>query len=258
MSKCQDLDPLFAPYVDGEAASCDRTALESHMERCPPCRERLDAERAAHDLLAAHRPQLRVCASERLRATCAAYANQHAGAPAASRASAGIARRWLPLSLAATLILAIAGAFVYGLNDSVEALTTQLTLDHVRCFQFAPERRDHADPLTAGRVWTAAHGWALHVPPGSAARELELLGVRRCLVTEGGVAHVMYKWHGQPLSVFVVPRTIRGANELRKITESFGHEAMVWPDGDRTYAVVARGHPADLEGLAAYVKANAH
>jgi anti-sigma factor RsiW len=169
-----------------------------------------------------------------------------------------MARRWLPLSLAATLLLAVAGAFIYGLNDSVQALTVQLTLDHVRCFQFAPERLEHADAALAGRAWTSAHGWTLLVPPSSAARGLELLGVRRCLVTDGGVAHVMYKWRGEPLSVFVVPRRIRGARDLRQITRSFGHEALVWPDGDRTYVVLARGRPADLDGLAAYVKSNAH
>ncbi|MEP6919327.1 MAG: hypothetical protein ABJC89_27035, partial [Acidobacteriota bacterium] len=174
------------------------------------------------------------------------------------RAATGIARRWLPLSLAATLLLAVAGAFVYGLNDSVEALTAQLAIDHVRCFQVAPERLTHVDPVTAGRQWSADHGWALRVPPSSAARQLELLGVRRCLVTEGGVAHVLYKWRGEPLSLFIVPRTIRGAREVRGVTERFGHEALIWPDGDRTYVVVARGHPQDLQGLGAYIKANAH
>ncbi|MEP6918938.1 MAG: zf-HC2 domain-containing protein, partial [Acidobacteriota bacterium] len=160
MSKCQEIDPLFAPYVDGEAASHERAELESHMDRCPPCRKRLDAERAAHDVLGARGPHLRACASERLRATCTAYANQKAGGAASARAATGIARRWLPLSLAATLLLAVAGAFVYGLNDTVEALTAQLAIDHVRCFQVAPERLEHVDPVTAGRLWSAQHGWA--------------------------------------------------------------------------------------------------
>jgi hypothetical protein len=68
----------------------------------------------------------------------------------------------------------------------------------------------------------------------------------------------MYKWRGEPLSVFVVPHRIRGGRELRDVTESFGHEALVWPDGDRTYIIVARGSPADLEALAGYVKTNVH
>jgi anti-sigma factor RsiW len=257
MSKCQDLEPLFAQYVDGEAVSHDRAALEAHLDRCPPCRERLDAERAVHQVLVARRSELRGCASADLRAKCAAYA-RHGSRPSFFGGAAGTARKWLPLSLAATLLLAVAGAFFYGLNDTVEALAAQLTLDHVRCFQFAPERLEHADSAAAGRAWTSAHGWALQVPPSSAGRQLELLGVRRCLMSTGGVAHVMYKWRGEPLSVFVVPRTIRQAGELHEIGESFGHEALIWADGGRTYVVVARGRPADLEAVAGYVKASAH
>jgi anti-sigma factor RsiW len=258
MSKCQDLDPLFAPYVDGDVASHDRAAFDAHLERCPPCRQRLEAERAAHEMLVARRSTLRVCASDRLRATCAGYANQPPAQPSPVRAVRGRAPRWLPVSVAATLVLALAGAAFYGLNDSVEAMAAQLTLDHVRCFQFAPERLEHADAALAGQTWASAHGWTLQVPPSSATRQLELLGVRRCLSTEGGVAHVMYKWRGQPLSVFVLPRTIRGSRGLREISQKFGHEALVWPDGDRTYVIVAQGRPPDLEALGAYVKSNGH
>ena len=32
-----------------------------------------------------------------------------------------------------------------GLNNPVEAIAAQLTLDHLMCFQFAPERGGHAD-----------------------------------------------------------------------------------------------------------------
>jgi anti-sigma factor RsiW len=258
MSKCQDLEPLFAPYAEGQAAPDDRSAVEAHLDRCPPCRERLNAEREAHGRLVASRSQLRGCASARLRAKCAAHGKAGPAAQVPRRGVAATARQWLPLSLAATLLLAITGAFFYGLNDTVEALTAQLTRDHVRCFQSAPERLEHVDAVEAGRAWASAHGWALQVPPSSAARQLELLGVRRCLSGEGGVAHVMYKWRGEPLSVFVVPRTIRGTREAREITDSLGHEAVIWPDGDRTFVVVARGRPADLEALASYVKTTAH
>jgi anti-sigma factor RsiW len=255
MSKCQDLEPLFASYVDGDARSTDRAAVEAHLERCPPCRARLAEERTAHDVLTARRSGLRVCASAHLRARCAAHAARGTGR--AVFHPAAIARRWLPLSLAATLLLAVAGAFVYGLNDSVEALATQLTLDHVRCFQFAPERLQHTDASAAGRQWLAAQGWTLQVPPGSTATELELLGVRRCFMSGGRIAHVMYKWHGEPLSVFVLPRTVR-PGKIDEIAESFGHEAMIWSDGQRTYVVLARGRPADLEPVVQYVRAYAH
>jgi anti-sigma factor RsiW len=163
----------------------------------------------------------------------------------------------VPLSLAATLLLAVTGAFMLGLNEPVEALAAQLTLDHVRCFQFAPERLAHVDPASAGRDWAAAQGWSLQVPASSAATQLELLGVRRCLLSGGRVAHLMYKWRGEPLSVFVVPRMVRTGPQRDEIVEKFGHEAIVWSTGERTYVVLARGSPSDLDPVVGYVRANA-
>jgi anti-sigma factor RsiW len=162
----------------------------------------------------------------------------------------------VPLSLAATLLLAVAGAFMLGLNHEVEALAAQLTLDHVMCFQLAPERATQAEPAEAGRAWAAAQGWPLQVPPSSAGAQLQLLGVRRCFMSGRRVAHVLYKWRGEPLSVFVVPNR-RRAGQGTEIVEKFGHETVVWSAGDRTYVVLARGRPSELESVAGYVRAHA-
>ena len=254
MSKCQDLDPLFAAYADGEVAANDRASVEAHLERCPPCRERVAEQRTVRAVLTARRPTLRACASPYLRARCAAYGRSAARRPF-SFGLFGAARRWVPLSLAATLVLAVAGAFLFGLNDKVNALTAQLTLDHVTCFQFAPERLGHADASAASREWMAKQGWPIQIPASSVSAELELLGIRRCSMSSGRVAHVMYKWRGKPLSVFVVPRTIRRMRQ--EIAEKFGHDAVMWTEGDRTYVVLARARPADLVPVVGYVRANA-
>src|SRR5512141_1270372 len=118
MSKCRDLEPLLASYVDGEAPADQRAAVDAHIERCPPCRARVAGERAAVDVLRARRDALRTCASDALRARCAAHRRR---APIAGV----LARRpWIPLSLAATVLLAVAGVFVLGLNNSVQAIAT--------------------------------------------------------------------------------------------------------------------------------------
>ena len=83
-------------------------------------------------------------------------------------------------------------------------------------------------------------------------------------MSSGRVAHVMYKWRGEPLSVFVMPRTIRPigqpqkpAGQQQEIVEKFGHEAIMWTEGDRTYVILARAQPADLQPVVVYVRANA-
>jgi anti-sigma factor RsiW len=254
MSKCRELDPLFAPYADGDVPAADRASVEAHLAKCPPCRDRVAEQRTVRAALAAQRSSLRGCAPGDLRARCAAQA----GASRVRRfvGNPAFVRRWVPLSVAATLVLAIAGVFLFSPNNRVEALATQLTLDHMTCFQFAPERLEHADASSAEHKWLAKQQWGIHVPESSPPNQLELLGVRRCGMGSGRVAHILYKWRGRPLSVFIVPRAVPGTRPEEAI-DKFGHEAVMWSGRDRTYVVLARGQPADLEPVVEYVKAHA-
>jgi anti-sigma factor RsiW len=254
MSKCRDLDPLFAPYADGEVKPDERVSVESHLDRCPPCRERVAEQRTVRAALTACRPSLRTDASSALRARCAAHARHVDRAP--SPFIRVLRRPWVPLSLAATLVIAVAGAFILGINDRVEALAAQLTIDHVTCFQFAPERLKHTDAATAAHDWAQKQGWAIEVPASSSSAGLELLGVRRCTMSGGRVAHVMYMWHGHPLSIFVVPRIIRGVPDQQELVEKFGHEAVIWSGQDRTYVLLARARPAELQPVVGYARAS--
>jgi anti-sigma factor RsiW len=235
MSKCRDLDPLFAPYADGAVAPVDRGSVESHLDRCPPCRENVAEQRTVRAVVAACRPSLRTSAASRL-----------------------AERPWIPLSLAATLVIAVAAAFIIGVNDKVEAIAAQLTIDHVKCFQFAPERLKHTDAAAAAHQWAEKQGWTIDVPDSSASAGLELLGVRRCAMSSGRVAHLMYRWHGQPLSMFVVPRTIRGIPDRQEFVEKFGHEAVIWSGKDRTYVLLAHARPTELAPIVGYVRQTVH
>jgi len=254
MSKCRDLDPLFAPYADGDAPLADRASVEAHLAKCPPCRDRVAEQQTVRAALGARRSSLRGCAPGDLRARCAAQA----GVSGVRRFTGNRAfiRRWVPLSVAATIVLAIAGVFLFSPNSRVEALATELTLDHMSCFQFAPERLQHVAASSAEHAWLVKQQWDIHVPESSPANQLELLGVRRCGMGIGRVAHILYRWRGQPLSVFIVPRAVRGARPEEPV-DTLGHEAVMWSGRDRTYIVLARGQPADLEPVVRYVKAHA-
>jgi anti-sigma factor RsiW len=253
MSTCKELDPLFAPYVDGDAAPADRASVEAHLAKCPPCRDRIAEQRTVRSVLQARRPVLRGCAPGDLHARCAAHAPVPT-APSQPRARRRpIVRRWIPLSVAATILLAVAGIFLFSPNDRVEALATQLTLDHMTCFQLAPERLQHADALGAEQTWLAQHRWGIRVPDSSPTNQLELLGVRRCGLGKGAVAHILYKWRGQPLSMFVVPRAVRSPVPVEPVAR-FGHEAVMWSDRDRTYVLLARAQPAEIAPVVSYMK----
>jgi hypothetical protein len=63
----------------------------------------------------------------------------------------------------------------------------------------------------------------------------------------------LYKWHGEPLSVFVLPHALRRPEEVDRIVRNFGHEAVIWSARDRTYVVLANG-PADVSPVVGYFK----
>lgn len=253
---CRELDEQFAPYVDGEAPPAARRAIESHLAACPPCLERAGDERSARDVVAEHRGELRAPAPAALRARCialsaSAKATEHAGVGRSALASTLI-RRWAPLSLAATLVLAVAGVFVFGLNDRVQALAASLAVDHVKCFK-VEGAAPHTDALVAARDWEHDQGWPIVVPQSEPGQQLTLVDVRRCFTTDGRSAHMMYTWRGAPLSLYVLPEDI-GRD---RVVDKMGQQAVIWCANRRTYAVVAGGHPQDLSQVIAYMKAHA-
>src|SRR5512140_2862688 len=136
MNECKNLEPLFTSYVDGEAVPAERASVEAHLDRCPPCRARVSAERTARQVIRARRHGLGANASDTLRARCAAH-RQEAYRSGTSIMAAS--RRWVPMSLAATLLLAVASVFLFA-NQSVSALATQVTFDHMKCFRLGVDR----------------------------------------------------------------------------------------------------------------------
>lgn len=265
--QCRDLEPMLAAYVDGEFGACDCERVRAHVEACEPCRDRLAGERAAREAIRARRRELRTCAPETLKARCAAYAAQRtaAGEAGAAPASAvqkrrplvtSLVLRWAPFSLAATILLAVAVVFGFGLTNKSQALAFQTTIDHMKCSRFnaGSARVAAAD---AADQWQSRFGWKIAVPASSSESKLELTNVRRCGVVDGSVAHLMYSWMGEPLSVYVLPKRTLG--DAAQFVQRFDHNAVMWSQNDRTYIIVTshRRDPA-LEEVVAYVRATAY
>jgi anti-sigma factor RsiW len=249
MSTCTSIDPLVTAYVDGELADGDRTLVDAHLRRCAPCYSRVAAEAAVHELMRARKPAL--CAEHapaELRARCS-------GLAARMRSAAGgrLARtRWVPLALAAALVLAVSAAFLYQATEySARVLAAELAADHMKCFAANRLFGTHDEPAAVESSMLSSFGWTLHLPEQFNAFGFELVGSRQCLYAEGRIAHLMYRDHGRPVSIFMLPRRAR-AEEL---VEVLGHRAAIWSVGDRTFVLVTRASPAELERMATFVKA---
>jgi anti-sigma factor RsiW len=256
MADCNELEPLLAAYVDGEVGSDEAARIREHLEACATCRRAVAGGQAAREILHARRGALVAAAPPQLRKRCAACACGPSTRVAKAPPRWISPRRWVPLSFAATIVLAVGAVFFTTLNGSVEALATQLALDHVKCFQFAPAHAE-VDPAVASTIWNRTYGWLISVPTSAPAEQLELLDVRRCMSTQGASAHIMYRWHGKPLSVYVLNSTPGFDPRADRLVSRLGQQAVIWSDAGRTYAVVGRGPPNDLEHIARYMRASA-
>jgi len=236
MPSCREIDPLFAPFVDGAATADERAIVEAHLRACPKCRHQTALQSAVRDTV---RTKLsRPCAPEELRTRCRAAAR-------AGRWPFGTTRSTLAsLSMAAALVLIVGGVLMYiltGLSPTV--LAAQLTLDHMTCFAV---HADRAVDVGAGeQQYARDHGTQIHLPRPAAAG-LQLVNMRRCFCGEGVAAHAMYRLNGRPLSLYV----IADAGHERGSAEVFGHDAVIWSSANSTYVLIGREPKATLEALA--------
>src|SRR5215470_12289276 len=259
MSDCSSIDPLITPYIDGDIDAAERQRVDAHVRACAPCHSRVAAEQAVHELLRARRAALAAeSAPAALHDRCAALRAQglHAGATALSWQS-----RMAPLALAATLVLVVGGALYITTDRSTRLLAAELTTDHVKCFGVMNTLLGtSADRLTIEHAMASTFGWQMHVPEATPGSGLELVGARPCFYAKGKVAHFMYRHNGHPVSVFMIPNTVRPglsatAGIKDEVVDVMGHEATVWSSAGRTFVVVAREPEADVAQVVSFVQA---
>ena len=257
MSDCTTIDPLITPYVDDDIDDAGRLRVDQHVRRCPPCHSRVAAERAVRNLVRTQRAAIsRGAASSELRARCLALR--------AAKAPGGGASTWRgrmkPFAIAAGLVLVVGGVFVFEATErSTRLLAAELTADHVKCFGMNALLGTNSDAATIERAMASTFGWDMHVPESKDAG-LELVGARPCFYGKGKAAHLMYRHHGQALSVFMLPQFTRpGHTESNpEMVDVMGHEAAVWSQAGRTFVLIAREPEQEMSRAIAAVQSALH
>jgi anti-sigma factor RsiW len=277
MLNCEAIDPLVTPYVDGQLADGDRVAVDQHLSACPPCHSRVAAECAVHELIASHKSALTArCAPDSLHQRCATVARGLNAASGASEsrsiAQRGFGRgatapstipqlrppiplrsRLAPFAAAASLVLIVGTAFVYQLTQSSSrVMAAELAADHVKCFALNGALHTHDDAPTVESSMLSGFGWQMHLPAEAAQLGLELVGSRPCLYGEGKIAHIMYRHNGEPVSLFMLPRTARA----QEFVQVMGHHAAIWCANNRTFVLLAHEPKAEVERIATVVQAS--
>jgi len=251
MGSCQDVGRLITPYLDAEAGAADRQAVDAHLRACQPCARRAAAEKTVRRVVMVKAASLSVTAPDALRERCAALAPK----PKAQRRWLLLGWRAVSLATASLVVLGLAGTLLYAVvTHSPTVLAAELALDHVKCFALFEPRVAAADAAAVAKQLEADYGWRLDVPASSPADRLTLIGARRCLSTDGRVAHVLYRHNGRPVSLFMMPGTSRPEARISVA----GHVARVWTRGDTTYVMVGSESEPDLRPVAAYFQSARH
>ena len=242
MPSCREIDPLFAAYVDNEATADERALVDAHLRACPKCRHQTALQSAVRETVRAK--VCRPCAPDALRTSCRAAARAGMGPFGTIRSTV------TSLSVAAALVLVVGGVLLYALTGlSPAVLAAQLTLDHVTCF--AVHDADTPLDVRAGeQQYLRDYGGEIRLPRAPVAG-LELVGMRRCFCGEGIAAHAMYRLRGRPVSLYVIPDATRN----RTSTDVFGHDAVMWSNGNVTYVLLGREPRETLAALAASMEA---
>ena len=106
--------------------------------------------------------------------------------------------------------MVVGGAFLYGVTDrSNRIMAAELVADHVKCFGLNRVLSTQQQASIVEGAMASSFGWQMRLPERPQQIGLELVGARPCLYGEGRVAHIMYRHNGHPVSVFMLPRTVR-------------------------------------------------
>jgi hypothetical protein len=163
--------------------------------------------------------------------------------------------RLVPLALAAGVVAVVGGASIYVLTGrSSQVLAAELTADHVKCFGMNSLIAVNDDQAAAESTMASTFGWHMPLPDAAQRAGMELLGARVCLYGRGLAAHLMYRHHGQPVSVYMIPKMTRSD----AVVDVMGHEAAIWSSGGRTFVLVAREPEADVARMTAVIQAALH
>lgn len=248
---CHEAQDQLAAYVDGEALA-DRAAIAAHLETCAACRALAHVQGTARAVLKARALQLAPVAPPGLRTRVAANLGQSTAAPMEPEALRWAGR--LSAFAAAAIVVLTLGAVLLPVMTirSTVVLAAQLALDHLKCFTI--EGDADGEPMSKAAAEAALkqeYDLTVAVPASIPEERFTLMAVRRCLYGDGRAAHLMYRFGDEAVSLFVVPGLSRPAAEF----SLFGHDQVVWTEGDRTYLLVARaGLRSDLARVASHLR----
>jgi anti-sigma factor RsiW len=245
---CHEAEDNLAAYVDG--LSSRAAEIDAHLATCAKCRDSVHAQRVGRTVLRQQASELLPLVPPGLRTRLIALGTQ---VPSPTSPNLAWTGRLTAFAAAAMVVLTLGAVLLPVVTiRSTAVLAAQLALDHLKCFTIDGDAG--GESITKERaeaVLKQEYGLDVKVPASMPDEHLELLAVRRCLYGDGRAAHMLYRVAGEPVSLFIIPGMQRPATEM----SLFGHDQLIWTEGDRTYMLVARGGlRGDLARVASHLR----
>ncbi|HEX6199975.1 MAG TPA: anti-sigma factor [Thermoanaerobaculia bacterium] len=105
--RCDEMDPLLGPFLDGELAGDEAEAVRRHLATCPGCRDRLAGLAALETAVRGLRPERAPGGLDAVLARARSAAPPPPGSPGGHTGGRRRLRQYL--AVAATLALLVAG-----------------------------------------------------------------------------------------------------------------------------------------------------
>jgi anti-sigma factor RsiW len=251
MDDCRRTADRLTPYVDEALPPGERSDVERHLNKCPPCRQSAVEEQGGRTVVRECADRLRQSPlPPGLRSRCEELARHHC------RGRVSIFGRRLVPALLIGSVAIVTGLVVLSVAtpQSGAVLAAQLTADHVKCFGLVGPGKE-VDARHVEQNLEARYGWDMHVPPSSPEHGLRLLGGARCLYADGTMPHIMYRAaSAAPVSLFRLEGVTRDAADVT----TMGHRCRIWSRGGNTFVlVVPESASSETARLARYVQQEA-
>ena len=142
----------------------------------------------------------------------------------------------MPLALAASLVLVVAGAFVYEVTArSTQVMAAELTADHLKCFRVINNvLGTHHEPQAVESSMASGFDWQMHLPGTCRARSVSNWSARGRASTAKG------SWRTSCTGTTGIrcrSSCCRRSARAEELVEVMGHQAAIWSVGNRTFVL---------------------
>jgi anti-sigma factor RsiW len=241
--RCDDMQELISPYLDGEFGLLTSVEVERHLKDCAVCAQECENQRA---LSAALRNgdlyyKLPARLSERVQSAARRDARGRTYAPRS-------ARRWMGVAgaTAALLIVGIFAARPIPTRNADDALTREVVAGHIRSLMAGHLTDVPSSDQHTVKPWF--NGKLDFAPPVNdlAGEGFPLIGGRLDYLNSQPVAAIVYQRRQHFINVFVWPLAVAHGGDNGEWSWQ-GYNLLHWSQAGMTYWAVSDLNRAELQ-----------